>query len=101
MVDSCAMADDPTPAPAQTSTIIDSAGRLVVPAHFRAALGFQPRQKVILDLEGDTIRITTVETAVDAAVARAQALARKYGTGSSGSEVDAFIAERRREAARD
>ena len=105
MVIFSAMADDPTltSAPAQISTIVDSAGRLVVPAHFREALGFQPRQKVILDLEGDTIRLTTVETAVDKAVARAQALARKYDDkqGRTGSAVDEFIAERRREAARD
>lgn len=92
-----------TPTPAQIATIVDSAGRLVVPAHFREALGFGPRQKVILDLEGHTIRLTTVETAVDEAVARAQALARKYDEkqGRTGSVVDEFIAERRKEAARD
>ena len=100
------MADDDstlTPAPTQISTIVDPAGRLVVPAHFREALGFRPRQKVILDLEGDTIRLTTVEAAVDEAVARAQALARKYDEklGQTGSVVDEFIAERRKEAARD
>ena len=100
------MADDdstPTPTPAQISTIVDSAGRLVVPVHFREALGFRPRQKVILNLEGATIRLATAETAVDEAVARAQALARKYDErlGQTGGVVDEFIAERRREAARD
>ena len=95
------MAQDSNTTVQTTSTVVDAAGRLVVPAPFRAALGFQTRQKVVLTLEGDAIQIATVETAVDAAIAHAQALARKYGTGSSGSEVDAFIAERRREAARD
>ena len=95
--------DDPTPSSAQLSTIVDAAGRLVVPAHFREALGFRPRQKVILDLEGDTIRLTTVETAVDEAVASAQALARKYDEklGQTESVADEFIAERRRDATRD
>lgn len=95
--------DDSTPTPAQVSTIVDSAGRLVVPVHFREALGFSPRQKVVLDLDGATIRLTTAETAVDEAVARAQALARKYDErlGQTGSVVDEFIAERRKEAARD
>jgi len=97
------MADNLTLPPAQTTAVVDSAGRLVVPAHYRTALGFRPRQEVILDLDGDTIRITTVETALDAAIARAQALARKYDEklGRTGSVVDEFIAERRREAARD
>ncbi len=83
--------------------MVDAAGRLVVPAPFRAALGFETRQKVVLTLEGDTIRITTVETALDEAVARAQALARKYDQrlGQTGGVVDEFIAERRKEAARD
>ncbi len=97
------MADDLTLPPTQTTAVVDPAGRLVVPAHYRAALGFRPRQEVILDLDGDTIRITTVETALDAAVARAQALAREYDKklGRTGSVVDEFVAERRREAARD
>ncbi len=97
------MAHDRNTTVQATSTVVDAAGRLVVPAQFRAALGFQTRQKVVLTLEGDTIRITTVSAAVDAAVARAQALARKYDEklGRTGSAVDEFIAERRREAARD
>ena len=97
------MARGAEPTIAVVSTVVDGAGRLVVPAQFRAALGFQSRQKVVLTLEGDTIRITTVSAAVDAAVARAQALARKYDEklGRTGSVVDEFIAERRREAARD
>lgn len=97
------MAHDINKTAQATSTVVDAAGRLVVPAQFRAALGFRTRQKVVLTLEGDTIRITTVAAAVDAAVARAQALARKYDEklGRTGSVVDEFIAERRREAARD
>ncbi len=80
-----------------TSTVVDAAGRLVVPAPFRAALGFRPRQEVVLTLDGSSIRVTTAEVALEAAVARVQSLARKYG-GGGGGEVDAFIAERRAEA---
>lgn len=91
------MADDVTPAPTLATVVVDSAGRLVVPAPFRTALRFQPRQEVVLTLEGDSIKMTTAEAALDAAVAKVQTLARKYG-GGEGGEVDAFIAERRAEA---
>lgn len=80
--------------------MVDAAGRLVVPAHFRTALGFAERQKVHLVLEGPSLRLTTAEAAMDAAVASLQALARKHG-GGRGGEVDAFIAERRAEAAKE
>ena len=91
------MANDAQKTVESASTVVDAAGRLVVPASFRAALGFQPRQEVVLTLEGDSIKMTTAEAALDAAVAKVQALARKYG-GGKGGEVDAFIAERRAEA---
>ena len=79
---------------------VDSAGRLVVPARFRAALGIRSGGRALLTLESDGLRVTTREAALDAAVARAQRLARKYGSGGGG-EIDAFLAERRAEAARD
>lgn len=84
----------------RASAVVEPAGRLVVPAPFPAALGFHKRQEDVLTLEGASVRLRTVDDAVDAAVAAAQALARKYG-GGKGGEVDAFIAERRREAARE
>lgn len=79
---------------------MDSAGRLVVPVRFRAALGIPSGGRVLLTLESDGLAMTTGEAALDAAVERAQGLARKYGSGGGG-EVDAFLAERRAEAARD
>lgn len=80
--------------------VVDAAGRLVVPARFRAALGFEKRQEVLLTLEGTAVRLMTADAAVDAAVAEVQALARNYG-GGKGGEVDAFIAERRAEASKE
>ena len=91
------MAHDMDTTPTSATTVVDAAGRLVVPARFRAALGFRPQQEVVLELEGASIRLTTAEAALEAAVARAQSLARRYGSGAGG-EVDAFIAERRAEA---
>ena len=77
---------------------VDSTGRLVVPARFRAALGIRAGGRVLLTLEDDGLTMTTREAALDAAVARAQGLSRKYGN-EGGGEVDAFLAERRAEAA--
>ena len=80
--------------------VVDSAGRLVVPAAIRNALGFRDRQEVILALEGTAVRMTTAEAALQSAVAEAQALARRRGSGKGG-EVDAFIATRRDDAAKE
>ena len=90
----------PTSQEDSVRAVVDAAGRLVVPARFRAALGFGKRQEVLLTLEGSAVRLMTAEAAVDAAVAEVQELARKYG-GGKGGEVDAFIAERRAEAAKE
>ncbi len=70
----------------------------MLPARFGAALAFRERQPVVLRLEDDSVRVATAEAALDAAIVAAQATARKYGGGTGGA-VDAFIAERRAEAA--
>ena len=86
----------PDPLPAPERVTIDEAGRLVVPARFRKALGIRGRQQLVVGLEGDTIRLRTPS----AALARLQAIARQKRRGSE-SVVDEFILERRTEAARD
>ena len=98
------MADAPQPGrsePAtdteQITTVVDASGRLVVPARFRQALRFRERQRVVVSLNGKTLEVQTAEDALDAAVEYVQALARKYDTHADGG-VDAFLAERRREA---
>ncbi len=73
---------------------IDAAGRLVVPGRFRKALGIQGPQHLVIGLEGDTLRLSTT----DGVIRRYQDLARRRKR-TPGSVVDAFIAERRREAA--
>lgn len=73
--------------------VIDAAGRLVVPARFRRAMGIHGRGTVVVGMVGDSLRVHTV----DGALERLQRLARRKRT-EDGSAVDAFIAERRDEA---
>ena len=76
--------------------VIDAAGRLVVPARFRRAMGIRGRGTVVVGMVGDSLRIHTV----DGALERLQRIARRKNTDGTGS-VDAFIAERRDEAGRE
>ena len=76
---------------------VDHAGRLVVPAKFRKALGIEGGAELTASLKDGGIRLQTV----DAAVARAQALAKSRHRGRAGDVVDRFIAERRAEAAKE
>lgn len=76
---------------------VSTSGRISLPAEFRKAVGLHDGGDVVVELAGDEIRIRTV----DAVVARAQAIARRLlGDGPEGS-VDAFLEERRREAAQE
>lgn len=73
---------------------IDSAGRLVLPAPYRKALGLNAGDDVLLSLEDDEVRIVSR----DRAIRRAQELVAKY-VPDDVSLVDELIAERRREVA--
>lgn len=73
---------------------IDGAGRLVVPGKFRKALGIRGPQQLLVGLEGNALRVSTT----DGVIRRYQELAKRRKR-TTGSVVDAFIAERRREAA--
>ena len=77
-------------------TKLDSGGRIVIPAPMRKAMNLEP---------GDDVQVALVEGELrivgrDAAIARAQALVRKYVPGDV-SLSDQLIAERRAEAARE
>ena len=76
--------------------MIDAAGRLVIPARFRRAMGIRGRDTVVVGMVGDSLRIHTV----DGALERLQRMARRKRTDRT-SAVDAFIAERRNEAERE
>jgi AbrB family looped-hinge helix DNA binding protein len=69
---------------------VNENGRVVIPAEFRKALGINAGDEVVLRMEDDELRITTLKRRIE----RAQRLVRKHvklGT----SLVDELIAERR------
>jgi len=72
---------------------INENGRVVIPASFRKALGINPGDEVILRIEDDELRITTMKRRIE----RAQRLVRKY-VKPGVSLVDELIAERRETA---
>ena len=77
-------------------TKVDSSGRIVIPAPMRKAMKLEP---------GDDVQVALVEGELriigrDAAIARAQALVRKYIPGDVRLS-DQLITERRAEAARE
>jgi len=75
---------------------VNENGRVVIPAAFRKALGIHPGDTVILSVEDDELRITTMKRRIE----RAQERARKY-LKPGVSLVDELIAERREAAKRE
>jgi AbrB family looped-hinge helix DNA binding protein len=73
---------------------VNQNGRIVIPASFRKALGIRTGDEVILRIEDDELRITTLRRRLQ----RARQLVRKHVKADT-SLVDELIAERR-EAAR-
>ena len=69
-------------------------GRLLVPVELRRILGMQPGSDVVLDLSDGELRVR----ALDKAVARAQAIVRRY-VPDGANVTDEFIRERRAAAA--
>jgi len=80
----------------EARTRLNENGRLVIPASFRKALGINPGDEVILRLEDDELRLTTLKHRI----ARAQRNARKY-IPRGVSLADELIAERREAAKRE
>jgi AbrB family looped-hinge helix DNA binding protein len=75
---------------------VNENGRVVIPAAYRKHLGINPGDEVILRLEDDEVRITTIR----ARIKRAQRHARRY-VKPGVSLVDELIAERREAAKRE
>lgn len=73
---------------------VNENGRVVIPASFRKRLGIRVGDEVVLRIEDDELRITTLKRNIE----RAQQLVRKHMKRGR-SLVDELIAERR-EAAR-
>ena len=75
---------------------VDSAGHVVIPARIRRTLGIRGGQALTIGLDGATIRLRTIDAAID----RAQDIARRRRKEPA-SVVDKFIAARREDAARE
>ena len=76
---------------------VSRSGRLNIPAGFRKALGLDRGGDIVIEFIGRELRIRTIEEVV----AQAQAIARRLTAGKPDASVDAFLAERRREAERE
>jgi AbrB family looped-hinge helix DNA binding protein len=72
---------------------VNENGRVVIPAEFRKALGINAGDEVVLRMEDDELRITTLKRRLE----RAQRLVRKHVKPGT-SLVDELIAERREAA---
>jgi AbrB family looped-hinge helix DNA binding protein len=72
---------------------VNENGRVVIPASFRKALGINIGDEVVLRMEDDELKITTLKRRVE----RAQRLVRKHVKRGT-SLVDDLIAERRKAA---
>ena len=79
--------------PPEARMKINENGRVVIPAAFRKALGIRAGDVIVLRIEDDELRMTTMRKNIE----RAQRMVRKY-VKPGVSLVDELIADRRREA---
>lgn len=77
----------------KTSMRVNENGRVVIPASFRKRLGIRVGDEVVLRIQDDELRITTLKRNLE----RAQRLVRKRVRAGT-SLVDELIAERRKAA---
>jgi AbrB family looped-hinge helix DNA binding protein len=80
----------------ETRMRVNENGRIVIPASFRKALGIKPGDEVVLHMEDDELRITTLKRRIK----QAQQRVRRY-VGPGRSLADELIAERREAAKRE
>ena len=80
----------------ETRTRINQNGRVVIPASFRDALGIGAGDEVVLRLEKDEVRISTLKRRLE----RAQQRIRRYVKPGT-SLVDELITKRREAAKRE
>jgi AbrB family looped-hinge helix DNA binding protein len=80
----------------KTHTRINENGRVVIPASFRRALGIHSGDTVVLQIENDELRITTLRQRL----AKAKELVRAHVDPGT-SLVDDLIVERREAARRE
>jgi AbrB family looped-hinge helix DNA binding protein len=76
---------------------VTESGRVSLPAKLRKAVGLDHGGEVVFELSGREIRIRPLAEVI----AHAQAISRRLLAGQDDSGVEAFLAERRREAKRE
>jgi AbrB family looped-hinge helix DNA binding protein len=72
---------------------VNQNGRVVIPAEFRKRMGIRAGDKIVLQMEGDELRILSLRRDIE----RAQRLVRKHVKPGT-SLADELIAERRKAA---
>lgn len=80
----------------ETRTRVNENGRVVIPAAFRKTLGIKVGDEVVLRIEDDELRISTLKQRIE----RARRLVRRHVKAGM-SLVDELIAERREAARRE
>jgi AbrB family looped-hinge helix DNA binding protein len=80
----------------ETRARLNENGRIVIPASFRKALGMNAGDEIVLRVEDNELRITTLKQLLE----RAQRRVRRYVKPGK-SLVDELIAERREAAKRE
>jgi AbrB family looped-hinge helix DNA binding protein len=80
----------------ETRTRVNENGRVVIPASFRKALGINAGDEIVLRIEDDELRITTLKRRLE----RAQRRIRRY-VKPGRSLVEELLAERREAAKRE
>lgn len=75
---------------------INENGRIVIPAAMREALGIVPGEELVLRIEDDELRITTMRHRIE----RAREVVRRH-VKPGRSLVDELMAERRKAAQRE
>lgn len=76
---------------------LDQAGRLVLPAAVRKALGLKPGSRLVLSVRGQVVSLTPMREAIR----KAQAILAAHRPKDGHSVADDLVAERRAEAARE
>jgi AbrB family looped-hinge helix DNA binding protein len=80
----------------ETRLRVNENGRVVIPASFRKAMGINAGDELVLRIEDDELRITTLKRRLE----RAQRRVRRY-VEPGRSLADELIAERREAAKRE
>lgn len=76
---------------------LDDAGRVVIPAKMRKALGMKKGDWLVIGVEDGEVRVFRIQEAIR----KAQETMRKYVPDRNRSVVDEFIADRHAEAERE